>query len=342
METGNRPERDDLTVNDVELRAALEERPETYHLFHALRLLDATQRDRPRLGESRRPKEDSVRLGQEAELAFPTSTLAGMKRATGNRPPLLINRFFGLFGPHGPLPLHLTEHARNRQRHEGDRTFIAFADMLIHRLMTLFYRAWSAAEPAPSHDRADDRFSDHVAALAGVRGEVFQDRDAMPDLAKLHFAALMGRGTKTAEGLGQIASAFFEAPVRVEQFVGSWLELEPEDCWQLGKPAGLGRSTMIGSRVWSRTSKFRLVIGPLPLEEYRRLLPGGEALKRLRAIVRNYIGDVMDWDVNLILKAEAVPAPVLGTTMPLGHTSWIGAEQHTRDPADLFLRPPSH
>ncbi|MEO0912003.1 MAG: type VI secretion system baseplate subunit TssG [Pseudomonadota bacterium] len=340
METGNGPQPADLRPNDAALRAALEARPETYHLFHALRIVDAAQRAQPRLGETRRPREDSVRLGQEAELAFPPSTLAGIKRATGKRPPLLINRFFGLFGPHGPLPLHLTEFARNRERHDGDRTFIAFADMLIHRLMTLFYRAWSAAEPAPSHDREDDSFSAHVSALAGIRGAHLQARDAMPDLAKQHFAGVMGRGVKTAEGLRQIVSAFFEAPVRVEQFVGSWLELEPEDCWALGA-GGLGQSTMLGSRVWSRTSKFRLMIGPLSLEDYRRLLPGGDALARLRAIVRNYIGDVLDWDVNLILRADAVPAPVMGQAMPLGHTSWIGSEPHARDADDLFLHPPT-
>ncbi len=336
MEAGNGPR-----PNDLKHMEALQASPERFHLFHALRILDAAARDRPRLGETRRPGQDVVRLGQEAELAFPPSTLAAIRPATGKRPMLLINRFFGLFGPHGPLPLHLTEYARNRHRHEGDRTFIAFADMLIHRLMTLFYRGWSAGQPAPSHDRKDDRFSDHVAALSGLRGKHLAERDAMPDIAKLHFAGFMGQGTKTAESLSAMVSAFFQAPVRVEQFIGSWLELEPEDCWQLGKPAGLGQESMLGSRVWSRSSKFRISIGPLPLKDYRRLLPGGDALKRLRAIVRNHTGDTLDWDVNLILKKAEVPQPVLGQAMPLGHTSWIGTPERHADVADLYLHPPA-
>ncbi|QHQ36548.1 type VI secretion system baseplate subunit TssG [Algicella marina] len=337
MATGNGPR-----PNDLKQMEALQARPERFHLFHALRILDASSRGKPRMGETRRPKDDPVRLGQEAELAFPPSTLASILKATGKRPPLVINRFFGLFGPHGPLPLHMTEYARNRQRHEGDRTLIAFGDMLIHRLMTLFFRAWTSGQPAPSHDReGSDDFSSHVAALAGLHGKAMADRDAMPDSVKLHFAATMGRQTKSAEGLAHMLSAFFEAPVRVQQFIGSWLELEPEDCWRIGVPTGLGRGSLIGNRVWSRASKFRIVIGPMALADYQRLLPGGESLKRLRAVVRNHVGDRLDWDLNLVLGAEEVPKPVLGKNVRLGHVGWIGSGPHARDADDLLLHPNS-
>jgi type VI secretion system protein ImpH len=196
METAQRARPDDLTHFAQLLR-----QPETIHLFHALRVIEAEFHDAPRFGESTRPRQDRMRLGQEAELAFPTSTIAAVTRPGGGRPGRLTNRFFGLFGPHGPLPLHMTSYARDRLRNHRDPTLVAFANMLTHRLMGLFYRAWAAAHPAPSLDRGEDsRFERKVAALSGHLGVWLRDRDAMPDLARRHFAGHLAAGPSHAEG----------------------------------------------------------------------------------------------------------------------------------------------
>ncbi len=337
METRKRARPDHLTHF-----ARLAEEPEKHHIFHALRVIEAQYADRPRLGESRRPKEDPVRLGQEAELAFPPSSIAEFSPPFGKRPGRLINRFFGLFGAQGPLPLHMTEYARDRQRNHRDPTLVAFANMLTHRMMSLFYRAWASGQPAPSFDRGkDDQVERKIAALAGDAGEAMRNRDAMPDLAKRHFAGHLSMGPKSPDGLVAIISAFFEAPVVVQEFVGSWLDLEPDDRWQLGSRTGLGQATSIGQKVWSRGAKFRLRIGPMPLEQYERMLPGNGSLERLVAIVRNYVGDALDWDVNLVLAADDVPRASLGGATRLGHTSWIGDkdEDNASDAEDLFLHP---
>lgn len=338
MATGERSGPDDLSHFD-----RLVNNPDAHHIFHAMRVLEASFPDAPRFGESVRPREDLVRFGQEAELAFPPNTIADFKPSKGGKPARLTNRFFGLFGPQGPLPLHMTEYARDRLRNHRDPTLVAFANMLTHRMLSLLYRAWSTGEPAPSFDRNKDPVGRNIAAFSGLRGDHLRDRDAMPDLAKLHFTGHLSQGTKTAEGLTSILSAFFDVPVRIQEFVGSWLDLEPDDQWQLGGPAGLGRSTSIGQKVWTRSAKFRLSVGPLSMTAYERLLPGGASLNRLRAIVRNYIGDTLDWDVNLVLAGDEVPRASLGGTTRLGHTSWIASpdadDEPRPDAADLFVYP---
>lgn len=319
---------------------ALAAHPQAFHIFQALRVIEAEYSDAPRLGVSKRAKEDRVRLTQEAEPAFPATSIADFKAPNGAEPAILINRFFGLFGSNGPLPLHLTEYARDRARNHQDTTFKAFANMFTHRMLSLLYRAWVSGQPAPSFDRAgEDPFEDKVAALAGHMGKNLQGRDAMPDLAKRHFAGHIAQGPKSAEGLLSIISAFFKAPVRLEDFVGCWLDLEPDDQWAVGRPIGLGQGTSLGGRVWSRSSKFRIVLGPLPIEDFKRMLPGGTSLTRLNAIVRNYMGDAMDWDVNVILRKEDIPAPILGETTALGQTSWIGEPDTREDADDLYLKP---
>lgn len=318
----------------------LANKPQAYHIFHALRIIEAHYSDAPRLGESKRPSQDKVRLGQEAEMAFPPTTIRSFSMPQGDAPGKLINRAFGLFGTHGPLPLHLTEYARDRQRNHRDHTFVDFANLFTHRMLGLFYRAWSSAEPSPSFDReGNDPFEEKVAALAGHKGKQQQDRDSMPDLSKRYFAGFMASGPRHADGLMSIISAFFDSKVELQHFVGTWLKLDPDDRWALGASTGLGQGTSIGEKVWSRSSKFRLRIGPLKLADYERILPGGPSLKRLEAIVLNYMGDVFEWDVNLVLKADEVPKSVLGKTTRLGHTSWIGTRTSNEDADELYLDP---
>jgi len=144
MDAEKRPPDADLSRLD-----ALRQQPQAHHLFQALRVIEAAHPDRPRLGRSRRPAQDPVRLGQAPELAFPRSTVSGFGPDPRTGRDRLTQQAFGLFGPHGALPLHLTEYARDRQRNNGDGALVGFADMLHHRMLSLFYRAWASAEPAP-------------------------------------------------------------------------------------------------------------------------------------------------------------------------------------------------
>jgi type VI secretion system protein ImpH len=239
------------------------------------------------------------------------------------------------------LPLHLTEQARDRQRNYGDATLRRFIDLFHHRTLSLFHRAWTDVRPTASFDRPeDDRFGHYTGALIGLSTPGLRDRDAMPDLTKLHFAGLLANQTRHADGLAAILTAFFTMPVRVESFIGAWLTLPPEDCTRLAdgpRTAALGATALLGARSWSRQHKFRLVFGPLSLPEYERLLPGGSSFHRLVPIVRNYAGDALAWDVNMVLRRADVPPTRLGRYGRLGWTTWLMPRPSPTDAADLFL-----
>ena len=310
--------------------------------FHALlRWFEAANRTRPRLGRSLHLAQDAVRLGQAPSVIHAPASLAAVEPGVDGRPDRLLVHMFGLFGPDGPLPLHLTEQAMNRQRDHGDATLRRFIDLFHHRTLSLFHRAWTDVRPTASFDRPEaDRFGHYTGALIGLSTPGLRDRDAMPDLTKLHFAGLLAGQTRHAEGLGAILSAFFTMPVQVESFVGAWLRLPAEDHTRLGdgaRTAGLGATALLGARVWSRQHKFRLVFGPLSLPEYERLLPGGQSFHRLVPIVRNWAGDALAWDVNMVLRRDEVPAIRLGQQGRLGWTTWLMPRPSPADAADLFL-----
>ncbi|MEJ2325297.1 MAG: type VI secretion system baseplate subunit TssG [Chromatiaceae bacterium] len=331
------------TPHTLALGDALQEAPFEFGFFSALRRLECAHRSLPRLGKALRPRDEPVRLAQEPHLAFAPATLSSFHLGSGGDPARLSVYFLGLFGPNGPLPVHLTEYARTRLRIARDPTFARFADVFHHRMLALFYRAWANARPTVSLDRPDsDRFAVYVASLFGIGMPSLRDRDAIPDLAKLHYAGRLVCQTRHAEGLAALLSDFFGLPVVLHEFIGHWLQLPRDSYWCLGESAlngTLGVSATVGSRVWDRQYKFRVSLGPLGLEDYRRMLPGGDSIRRLVAMVRNYLGDELDWDLNLILKRDEVPPLELGEQGQLGWTTWLASRPFARDAADLLLEP---
>lgn len=318
--------------------------PERHDFFHLLRMVDAAQPQRPRLGESARPAQDALRIGQEPSMAFAPRPVAGLDQPQADMPARLQSYFFGLFGPNGPLPLHLTEHAHAQALNERNPAFSRFADMLTHRVATLFYRAWAEAEPTVSHDRRmnaeDDRFSRQIGALAGYGMASLEQRDAMPDLLKRHFTGRLAAGARNPEGLVTILSSYFDAPVEIEEFVPIHAPLPKGSRFRLGRgatPATLGVTTTLGRQMRIHHHSFRITIGPVDLETYARFLPDGAALPSLIDIVRNYVGEMLEWELNLALAAPEVPTFSLGRTSRLGLTSWLARRRSSEPARDLTL-----
>jgi type VI secretion system protein ImpH len=350
----DRAQADHVQADLARLFDALAAAPYRHDFFQVLRHIDALTEaltpQNPRLGRAVRPGLEAVRLGQDPELDFAPAAISsfGLTQAVQtSSPPRLGVRFFGLFGPHGALPLHLTELARERERHHADPGMARFADVFHHRLLSLFYRAWAQAQPVVHLDRPDDdQFGKWLGALFGLGPPEFRHRDAVPDAAKRHHAGLLSQGVKNAEGLEMILRHHFGVPVRVEMFVGQWLRLRPQDCTRLGAAhphtGQLGASAVAGSKVWNRQHKFRIHLGPLTRRQFEAFLPGSPAINTLRDWVRQYLGLGLAWDVRLSLTAAEVPAARLGldavdplaSAQPtrLGLSAWLGGAQVRSQP----------
>lgn len=324
-----------MSSEPVKMLEAMSAAPWEFDYFQALRRIQAEHPQLPRLGHSQRLAEDPLRLGQTPDCGFAPSTLSRVEAAHDGMPARLEQFFFGLTGPNGPLPLHLTEYARERQRNHGDATFRRFMDVFHHRLLTLFFRAWAEARPAVSHDRPDDDyFAARLAALSGRGTPHLLGQAPLADNARYHYTGHLAAQTRYPDGLKAILAEYFELPVRIEEYIGQWLEL-PERS-RLGVQASqLGSDLCLGTHVWDRQHKFRIVMGPLTLAQYQRLLPGGDRFRELAAWVAEYLGEELDWELNLVLKREEVPTLELRGGDRLGFDTWLGKPQ--ADAADLHL-----
>jgi type VI secretion system protein ImpH len=317
----------------------IEGQPHRFDLFAALRLVEAAFDDKPRLGEAQRPAEEALRFAQDPSLTFPPAAIGAL--VTAGAVPRLVQRVFGFMGPNGPLPIHLSEYARDREVHHDDPTLRRFIDMLTHRLGLLFYRAWARAQPVVSLDRQEDsRVAKQLGALSGIGQAIHRHADALGHEAKLYYTPRLARSVRDADGLRAWLTTHFGVEVRIDEWAGHWMPLARAERSRLarhGQPA-LGRGLVLGRSVWDVQHKFRIVIGPLDFEGYQHFLPDHPALDELLAMVRQYVGFEFEWDLQLVLAEVEVPRWYLGKRRGvglLGRTGWIG--HRGRVAGDLVL-----
>ncbi|MDX8000586.1 type VI secretion system baseplate subunit TssG [Xenorhabdus sp. Reich] len=321
----------------------LTQTPWQFDLFQTLRRIDAQCGEYYKLGTAPLPRYESLRLGQKASMIFAPSTIAETKIQKNAKLYELLIYSFGLFGPNGPLPLHLTEYAYSREYNYHDPTLGAFANIFHHRLIQLFYRSWADAQPTSSLDRPDNqRFCHYLASLIGMGLPAQQNHEATSNHASYALSGHLSRQGHSAEGLEKILIFYFRVPVKITQNIPQWLQIETQD--QARLTAGrymprLGQSTFLGTAVYDMQHKFRIEIGPLTRTEYDMFLPGQSKSQQLRDWVYQYLGIEYAWDIKLILNKTAITEMHLSDPIKLGLNSWLGKVTRPSHYDDLIYNP---
>lgn len=315
--------------------------PWRYDLFHLLRRIDAQGGERYPLGRAPLPKFESLRIGQTPSMGFAPSTLASAQKRENSAVHEISILSFGLFGPNGPLPVHMTEYARERIHHHQDDSLSAFADLFHHRLTLLFYRAWADAQPTVSLDRADNRrFERYLASLIGMGQPGQLEKGDLSPHARFTHAGHLSRHGRDPEGLEKILRNYFKVPVNIISNVPQWMPLTSREQAQLGvgrRLPRLGVSAFLGVAVRDVQHKFRLEIGPLSAAEYARFLPGENAVNELRDWIRQYLGIEYAWDVRVLIRGDEIPGTVLSGDGKLGYSTWLGHQPAPAPRGDLVF-----
>ena len=236
-----------------------------FDFFQAVRLLQALEPGRVRVGYGGPPADEAVRLRSLSSLTFPPSSIYQLSQAgQAGRPPELTQAFLGLTGPNGVLPRHYTELVihLNLERHDPERhSFRDWLDLFNHRFASLFYRAWEKYRLClePDRQRANlavndgttGPFETSLLSLIGLGTSTLRGRLLVPDLDDLRpdrtleaqrqtigpapkriedstlmfYAGLIMHQTRSATGLEAILRHYFGLKVQLQQFQGRWLHL---------------------------------------------------------------------------------------------------------------------
>lgn len=300
--------------------------------------------DSPEIGGEAHPAEEPVRLRHDPTLAFATGDVTSVRLARLAPDPNdlhprrevveITTAFLGLTGTVSPMPGYLAEEVAQEVAHAGDQPANQreFLDLFHHRALSLFHRAAMVFDPAATcRSDLSDEWARRLLTLEG-----FDPGGHVPDLERwrlLRYASLLGERTMTAAGLAAaVGDALREelggARVTVEQFVGTWVPIAPEDRTRLGAAAcELGRTAMLGSHVFDRAGMFRVVLGPLDGDGFERF-ESPELRARARRIVRALAGDALDHEIVLWLAPDAAPPLALTASggFRLGRNAWLGRQ----------------
>jgi type VI secretion system protein ImpH len=297
-----------------------------------LRQLERAAPDRPRIGRAERTRDEVADLGQDPFLTFPDSDLSEAQLDIS--PPRIRPRVLGFYGPHGALPLTLTEEVLGWVE-AGDRAFVDFTDIFATRFIALLFRAWSDARAISQFDHPDDRFQKYLLSFAGLGSPAFRDQSDTLDTLRLRNIALFVGRVRSPVRLRQMLELHLKAEVSVEEMVPAWMEFEPDSLSRLGlQGSTLGQNIHLGRRILSIGEKIRIHIRAATLDSYRRFLPGGPDHAQVRTVVQGYLGLAFEVDVALWLPQREVEPTVMGRSGQLG---WMACVAPPGD-GDAFVK----
>ncbi len=351
----------------------LESEPGRFSFFQVVRLIlraaetnrstDSRSLNLP--GTASPPDAEPIRFTSMLSMGFPGSEVTSVRResARGKRQFYGVSvTFFGLLGATGVMPSHYTRLAIERSR-RGDTAFKDFLDLFTHRALSLFYRAWEKVSLAPAYERSqsstaaqEDLLTQAMYSLVGLgnaalaplepKTSVLRGRLSFDDETLLYYAGHFSHRPRTAEGLSRVLNDFTGLPAQVQQYRGQWLSLRPEDQSSipsrmnpLGQNCQLGTNVVIGSKVWTGESRFRIRFGPLALHDFDALLPGNGRLKQVSELAAVYAGVEYDFDVQPVLRANCIPEMALTGTAQLGWSTWLVSRPPKKDGDESVLRP---
>jgi type VI secretion system protein ImpH len=312
------------------------------------------------IGRDSPPNLEVVRMRALPSRSFPASDIYQLKMTTPLEDdefrPLfdLTVSFMGLYGPKGVLPTHYTQTVINETRAKRRSPTRDFLDAFNHRIISLFYRAWEkyrfeiGFERARNRgDGANDLFTDCLFSLVGMGPKPLRKRLQVPDDLFLFYAGTFSTYPKNAVSLERMLVEIFGLPIKVVQFAGQWLQLDPDQQSRMptrenpdGVNAQLGLNFVAGTRVWSIDSKLRIRIGPVRYKQFKQLMPGQKNLVQLAQIVRQYVGPTLDFDVQVVLAKEDVPKMKFDSAdrPQLGQNTWLFAKPLPDDKDEAVFR----
>ena len=254
----------------------------------------------------------------------------------------LTPAFFGLLGSQGALPLRYTEQVVTEAHLNRDRSSQAFFDIFSNRSTALFYAAWKKYRLPLHYELArDQRYRPILQALAGVadhssREALHEEPGALVDDAVVGHSAAVRHRAMSAVYLQRTLSDYFGVPVRAEQFISQKYVVPPRQQSSAGiANSALNSTAMLGTHVWLRHVRVRLVIGPLSADQYEEFLPGSKRALALTRLLQLLVGITLEFEVWPVLKREGVKSLQLGSNGRLNCDAFLSTRSSQIDRSDM-------
>lgn len=288
------------------------------------------------------PFNHAIRIGPSPSLAFPASDVRRVEVATckgGSKHIRITATFMGLYGVDASLPPHF--HEGIERGDESAKALQDFLDIFNHRIYVLLYKAWRkyrpSFHPTPPGDIPDPtatarnglgRDTRRFLSLAGLRSLPKLRATPVNPVELACFAGRLRACARNAEGLAAlIRSQLGAIDIAILENIPRWVRIPVRASLGGRKGIRLGMDAAIGKRIYDRSGKFRIRIGPVNLATFRSLMPGAENARKIAWLVQLYGPDHLDYDVEVTLGSDSTNPAGLSTAGELGLSTVLGQTQ---------------
>lgn len=276
-------------------------------------------------------KSGKIRFVPDKSISFPPNDISSI--SLENETFTFKLAFMGLVGAVSPLPLYFSEYL-SRFPEKADPLY-DFLSIFNHRIYCLFYQAWKKYHFMQWFKKSSlDSFTSKIASLAGF--DITNPSFSENSIKLLAYCSLFAGSSRSASGLASIISDYFGAiPVRIIEFLPRWSKIrnvKPVTKIQLGK------NSVLGTRFYDVSGKFRVIIGPLKRNLYETFFPESENIKIMKEIIKTYLFEPLRYEIEVQLQSVDLTPVVLGTdNARIGRTSALGKSSGKTDIQSLII-----
>jgi len=252
-----------------------------------------------------------LRIRPDTSLGFPASDIANIQEKPDEQEFLITATFLGLYGSSSPLPTFYSKDLL------GEDSTVArdFIDILHHQLFDLLVECWKKYRLFIQIVEVRNQAPlEMLYALCGLPATSSPDENSTRSYTLLRYAGLLGSHPRSALGLATVLSdSFGGIPVDVIPFVARAVKIPLDQQMRLGVGQNvLGQDSFVGEEFIDRQGKFRVRIGPIRHDRFRSLLRGGEGHQTAMQLIKSYLTDPLDYDIELILEGAEMRPSCLG------------------------------
>ncbi|MDR2577783.1 MAG: type VI secretion system baseplate subunit TssG [Chitinispirillales bacterium] len=268
--------------------------------FYSFDILQMTAVVKEILGDG----DGTVFFESDPSLAFPAADIGYMKIDTngdGATCARISLPVMNLLGIATPLPIKFTDYiTRGRPDAEMYRDFLSIVQNRLHALWVDAHQKYAL-------------WSDSGRVAKAIFGLMTAP---LPPQAAFYGGALAGldifsRRQRSASGLKLLLESIWGGiPVHIEENIGRRASVD--ECHALDGGLRLGQTATLGTKVFDRSSKFRISLGPLGYNMYRTFLPNGDNYQYLQKILSLYLNEPLICELEVLCPQTELPPVRLG------------------------------
>jgi type VI secretion system protein ImpH len=293
--------------------------------------------------ESNYTANDLIKFKADTRFEFQAIEITDLKIPDTRNQALIIKvPSFVLSGSDGPLPESHRE-LLFRKIQEGDTVLNDFLNIFNHRLNIA--RCWLKEINSTNlifGNVSDSRLAQQIRHVTGFHVPVCKLKAPLNNTMLMAFSGMLVGNRRSSTVIVNVLKAQLGLPVRIKQFSGKWVDIQPDERMFIGKNGknnAVGKTAILGKRVWNTHNAITITIGPVEPEILYTIVPEGEKFSILFTLMRFLVNDNCDCEFCVYVVSQNIPLSKLSSTkeekaakqknvrLMLSRNAWIKSRQ---------------